>query len=35
MASCADFAITLSNLGMMNERPQQKIVWIKYMIELA
>ena len=35
MALCADFAITLSDLGIMNECPQQKIVWIKYVIEWA
>ena len=32
MALCADFAIILTDLGMMKERPQEKIVWIKYVI---
>ena len=30
MALCVDFAIILIDLGIMNERPQEKIVWIKY-----
>ena len=33
MAPCADSAITVCDFGMINERPQQKIVWIKYVIE--
>ena len=32
MAPCADFAIILTHLGIMNERPQEKIMWIKYVI---
>ena len=35
MAPCADSAITVCDFGMMNEHPQQKIVWIKYVIGRA